>query len=70
MEFRQGYERCFGIDKCRRLAGGTMCPAFEGACEERHTTLGRTRLLVEMVRGEMIDDDRKGEEIYEALNPR
>ncbi|MGI4830547.1 MAG: FAD-linked oxidase C-terminal domain-containing protein, partial [Janthinobacterium lividum] len=45
-------ERCFGVGKCRKLEGGTMCPSFHVTREEKHTTRGRARLLFEMLRGD------------------
>jgi hypothetical protein len=41
--FADAANRCFGIGKCRRLPGGTMCPSFMVTREERHTTRGRAR---------------------------
>ncbi len=61
-------ERCFGVGKCRKLEGGTMCPSFHVTREERHTTRGRARLLFEMLRGETIPDGWKDEGIKEALD--
>ncbi len=66
--FAKATERCFGIGKCRRLEEGTMCPSFRATREEKHTTRGRTRLLFEMMRGEVIVDGWKSEEIKEALD--
>src|SRR5579875_2541439 len=61
-------ERCFGVGKCRKLEGGTMCPSFQVTREEKHTTRGRARLLFEMLRGETIPDGWKDEGIKEALD--
>ncbi len=52
--FAAATERCFGMGKCRRRSGGTMCPSFMATREERHSTRGRAHLLFEMVRGEVI----------------
>ena len=43
-------ERCFGVGKCRKLEGGTMCPSFQITREEEHSTRGRARMLFEMLR--------------------
>ena len=44
-------QRCFGVGKCRQLAGeATMCPSFQVLREERHTTRGRAHLLFEALR--------------------
>ena len=62
-------ERCFGVGKCRKLEGGTMCPSFQVTREEKHTTRGRARLLFEMLRGDStMKDGWKDEGIKEALD--
>ena len=61
-------ERCFGVGKCRKLEGGTMCPSFQATREEKHSTRGRARLLFEMLRGETIPDGWRDEGIKEALD--
>jgi FAD/FMN-containing dehydrogenase/Fe-S oxidoreductase len=52
--FASATERCFGVGKCRRTEGGTMCPSFMVTREEMHTTRGRAHLLFEMLNGEAI----------------
>jgi len=52
--FAAATERCFGVGKCRRTEGGTMCPSFQATREELHTTRGRAHLLFEMLQGEAI----------------
>ncbi len=66
--FAHATERCFGVGKCRGLDGGTMCPSFHATREEMHSTRGRTRLLFEMLRGEVIHDGWKDPHIKEALD--
>lgn len=66
--FAQATERCFGVGKCRNMDGGTMCPSFHATREEMHSTRGRTRLLFEMLRGEVIEDGWKSEHVKEALD--
>lgn len=61
-------ERCFGVGKCRKQDGGTMCPSFQVTHEEKHTTRGRARLLFEMLRGDSIPDTWRNEEVKEALD--
>ncbi len=61
-------ERCFGVGKCRKLEGATMCPSFHVTREEKHSTRGRARLLFEMLRGETIPDGWRDEGIKEALD--
>lgn len=66
--FAHATERCFGVGKCRGLNGGTMCPSFHATREEMHCTRGRTRLLFEMLRGDVIQDGWKDPHIKEALD--
>ncbi|HSU19528.1 MAG TPA: FAD-linked oxidase C-terminal domain-containing protein [Acidobacteriaceae bacterium] len=61
-------ERCFGVGKCRKLEGGTMCPSFQVTREEQHSTRGRARMLFEMLRGEVIDDGWRDPHIKDALD--
>jgi FAD/FMN-containing dehydrogenase/Fe-S oxidoreductase len=65
--FTRAVERCIGMGKCRSGAGGTMCPSYRATGEERFSTRGRSRLLSEMLRGEVIEDGWKSEEVREAL---
>ncbi len=66
-----GFERavghCVGMGKCRASKGGTMCPSYRGTREERYSTRGRARLLGEMLRGELITDGWRSEEVKDAL---
>lgn len=66
--FAQATERCFGVGKCRGMDGGTMCPSFHATREEMHSTRGRTRMLFEMLRGEVIQDGWRDEHIKDALD--
>jgi FAD/FMN-containing dehydrogenase/Fe-S oxidoreductase len=61
-------ERCFGVGKCRKLEGGTMCPSFHVTREEQHSTRGRARMLFEMLRGDVIDDGWRDPHVKEALD--
>jgi FAD/FMN-containing dehydrogenase/Fe-S oxidoreductase len=61
-------ERCFGIGKCRRLEGGTMCPSFMVTREEQHTTRGRAHLLFEMLRGDAITAGWRDTAVKESLD--
>lgn len=61
--------RCVGVGKCRQKGGdATMCPSFVALHEEEHTTRGRAHLLYEMVRGEVITDGWKSEEVKDSLD--
>jgi FAD/FMN-containing dehydrogenase/Fe-S oxidoreductase len=60
--------RCVGVGKCRREAGGVMCPSYRVTRDEEHSTRGRAHLLWEMTKGEVIKDGWKNEAIKESLD--
>jgi len=66
--FNRAVERCVGMGKCRAHAGGVMCPSYRATREERYSTRGRARLLAEMLRGDIIRDGWRSEEVREALD--
>ena len=66
--FTRAAIRCVGVGKCRRKEGGVMCPSYMATGEEMHSTRGRARLLYEMLRGEVIEDGWRSEEVKEALD--
>jgi Fe-S oxidoreductase len=45
-----------------------MCPSYRATREEEHSTRGRSRLLMEMVRGEVIRDGWHSAEVRDALD--
>ncbi|WP_149258279.1 FAD-binding and (Fe-S)-binding domain-containing protein [Actinomadura sp. K4S16] len=49
--FAHAASRCVGIGKCRASSGGVMCPSYRVTGEEEHSTRGRARVLMEMMRG-------------------
>lgn len=60
--------RCVGVGKCRREGGGTMCPSYQELREEKHSTRGRTHLLFEMTRGDVIQEGWRSEAVHDALD--
>jgi FAD/FMN-containing dehydrogenase/Fe-S oxidoreductase len=66
--FARAVTRCVGVGKCRRDAGGTMCPSFLVTHDETHSTRGRSRLLFEMLAGDVVRDGWRSEEVREALD--
>jgi FAD/FMN-containing dehydrogenase/Fe-S oxidoreductase len=66
--FARAVEHCIGLGKCRAKKFGTMCPSFRATGDERHSTRGRSRLLFEMLRGEIIRGRWKSPEVREALD--
>jgi len=67
-DFATASLRCVGIGECRRADGVTMCPSYQVTKEERHSTRGRSRLLFEMLRGEVITDGWASREVKEGLD--
>jgi FAD/FMN-containing dehydrogenase/Fe-S oxidoreductase len=65
--FARAVGHCVGMGKCRASKGGTMCPSYRGTREERYSTRGRARLLGEMLRGELITDGWRSDEVKDAL---
>lgn len=65
--FAGAVERCIGMGKCRSHEGGAMCPSYRATGEECHSTRGRSRLLFEMLRGEVIRDKWDSEAVKDAL---
>jgi FAD/FMN-containing dehydrogenase/Fe-S oxidoreductase len=66
--FATAVERCFGMAKCRNLGSVTMCPSFHVTREERHSTRGRSRLLFEMLKGDVVTDGWRDEAVKESLD--
>jgi FAD/FMN-containing dehydrogenase/Fe-S oxidoreductase len=68
--FASASDRCVGAGVCRRHESGdeTMCPSYMVTREEKHSTRGRARLLNEMIRGEVVKDGWRNEEVREALD--
>jgi len=60
--------RCVGVGKCRRDAGGVMCPSYRVTREEEHSTRGRAHLLWEMTKGDVIKDGWRSEAVKESLD--
>src|SRR5918992_235413 len=66
--FIRASEHCIGMGKCRSRTGGTMCPSYRATHEERYSTRGRSRLLAEMLRGEVITEGWASEDVKQALD--
>jgi FAD/FMN-containing dehydrogenase/Fe-S oxidoreductase len=66
--FAHATMRCVGAGKCRDIESGTMCPSYMVTLEEEHNTRGRSRILHEMLRGDVIEDGFKSREVYDALD--
>ena len=60
--------RCVGVGKCRRDAGGVMCPSYRVTRDEEHSTRGRAHLLWEMTKRDVIRDGWQNEAVKESLD--
>jgi FAD/FMN-containing dehydrogenase/Fe-S oxidoreductase len=60
--------KCVGVGKCRRHEGGVMCPSYMATREEEHSTRGRSRMLYEMLQGNVLKDGWKSEHVKDALD--
>jgi FAD/FMN-containing dehydrogenase/Fe-S oxidoreductase len=67
-QFSKAASRCVGNGKCRGDEGGQMCPSYRVTREEEDSTRGRARLLMEMVRGDVLTDGWRSEEVRDALD--
>jgi Fe-S oxidoreductase len=67
-DFAHAAVRCVGIGKCRKRDEATMCPSYMVTLDERHSTRGRAHLLFEMMRGDVIQDGWRSEEVRESLD--
>jgi len=68
--FADASDRCVGAGVCRRLESSdeTMCPSYMVTREEKHSTRGRARLLNEMIRGDVVKNGWRNEDVREALD--
>jgi Fe-S oxidoreductase len=66
--FQGAVEMCNNNGACRAAAGGVMCPSYRVTREERHTTRGRARILMEMMRGDVIKDGWRSKDVHDALD--
>ena len=61
-------ERCVGVGKCRRDDSGVMCPSYRATRDERHSTRGRAKLLLELFQGEVTPTTWRNEDVRAALD--
>jgi FAD/FMN-containing dehydrogenase/Fe-S oxidoreductase len=66
--FARAALRCVGVGECRREGGGTMCPSYMVTREEMHSTRGRSRLLFEMMNGEILAGEPGNDAVKHALD--
>ncbi len=66
--FSKAANRCVGVGKCRSDESGVMCPSYRATQEEEHSTRGRSRLLFEMLQGDVITDGWRSTDVKNALD--
>lgn len=66
--FARASNLCVGVGECRRHGGGTMCPSYMVTREEKHSTRGRSRMLFEMMQGDIIKGLWRSKEVKESLD--
>ncbi|MEZ6087822.1 MAG: FAD-binding and (Fe-S)-binding domain-containing protein [Pirellulaceae bacterium] len=66
--FANAVNRCVGVGKCRRDQGGVMCPSYMATREEEHSTRGRSRILFEMLQGDVLPKGLKDKSVRKALD--
>jgi Fe-S oxidoreductase len=66
--FSHAAARCVGVAKCRGDESGVMCPSYRATGEEEHSTRGRSRLLFEMLQGDVITDGWRSSDLRDALD--
>ncbi len=67
-DFPKAILRCVGVGACRKTDTGTMCPSYMVTRDEEHATRGRSRLLWEMLRGDVVQGGWRSEPVREALD--
>lgn len=66
--FSRAAARCVGVGKCRGHESGVMCPSYRATGEEEHSTRGRSRLLFEMLQGDVVSDGWRSTAVRDALD--
>jgi FAD/FMN-containing dehydrogenase/Fe-S oxidoreductase len=61
-------ERCVGVGRCRRDDSGVMCPSYRATRDERHSTRGRAKLLVELFQGGVTPATWRNRDVRAALD--
>jgi FAD/FMN-containing dehydrogenase/Fe-S oxidoreductase len=67
-DFAAAVRRCVGVGACRSETASTMCPSWRATHDERHSTRGRARVLLEMLRGESIPDGWRSTQVRDTLD--
>ena len=67
-DWGKAMRRCVGVGACRKESGGGMCPSYRATKDERHSTRGRSRLLFEMLDGNLSAKGWRSKDVHEALD--
>jgi FAD/FMN-containing dehydrogenase/Fe-S oxidoreductase len=59
--------KCVGIGKCRKTEAATMCPSYMATRDEKHSTRGRARLLLEALSSDLLPAGFGDEALRESL---
>ncbi len=60
--------KCVGIGKCRKTDAGAMCPSYMATREEKHSTRGRARIILEALAGDTLPGGFTDPALKEALD--
>ncbi|KAA9041785.1 FAD-binding oxidoreductase [Ginsengibacter hankyongi] len=66
--FAHATNLCVGVGECRRHEHGTMCPSYMVTREEKHSTRGRSRMLYEMMEGDVLKGQWRNKAVKESLD--
>ncbi len=70
-EFVKEVHQCVGVGKCiadNTADGGVMCPSYQATRDEKDSTRGRSRILQEMVNGDLVAGGWRSPEVHAALD--
>ena len=70
-EFVKEVHQCVGVGKCiadNTADGGVMCPSYQATRNEKDSTRGRSRILQEMVNGDLVAGGWRSPEVHAALD--
>lgn len=70
-EFVKEVHQCVGVGKCiadNTADGGVMCPSYQATRNEKDSTRGRSRILQEMINGDLVTGGWRSPEVHEALD--
>ncbi len=60
--------KCVGIGKCRKTDAGAMCPSYMATRDEKHSTRGRARIILEALAGSAIPGGFTDPALKDALD--